>query len=324
MIQRNIARPTAWAAAVLALSACFAVIAPPASAHGGPIALTTLAAEPTGPLQSVLSVQAAWASDGHGIDGLTLNVEGNGPGTMTGVLGSRGSGVYEGTLTYPEGGEWELTVAVVDGPTDVAWSATPLVVSQTVRAEPRPTTTTAGNRATTTTAPPSPGNSTVARASGPIVVVPGSVPRNSHSMLTFAVPNARRDANLNRVALVFSEEHPLLHATVRAMPGWTSTVTSAELDPPIGNTTERIASIEWTATDEGLSPGEFELFTFSIGPFPKEGRSIRIPTVQTYDTGEVVSWSEAPTTGSGEPRYRVPIVRLARATSTSASDGGHR
>jgi hypothetical protein len=321
MTLRHVTRPTVWAAVVLTLSACFAVTAPPASAHGGPIALSTLAAEATGPLQSVLRVEAAWASDGHGIDGLTLNVEGTGPGTMSGVLGARGSGVYEATLTYPEGGEWELTVSVVDGPPDVAWSATPLVLSQTVSQGPGPTTTTVDNRATTTT---SPGSSTVPRASGPIVVEPRSVPRNSHSMLTFAVPNARRDTNLNRVALVFPAERPLLYATVRVVSGWTSTVTSAPLDPPIGNTTERVGSIEWTATDEGLSPGEFELFTFSIGPFPKEGRSIRIPTVQTYDSGEVVSWSEAPITGSGEPRYPAPIVRLGRTTSTSTSGGGHR
>jgi periplasmic copper chaperone A len=294
----RVARPTAWVTAVLALSACFAVTAPAASAHGGPIALTVLAADATGPLQSLLRVQAAWASDGHGIDGLGLRVEGNGPGTTRGSMDSRGSGVYEATLTYPRSGDWQLTVSVVDGPADVAWSAAPLVVAQTVRDVPR--------------------------ASGPILVVPGSVPRNSHSVLTFAVPNARRDGNLIRVELVFPAEQPLLNATVRAVPGWIATVARTTLDPPIGNTTERVGSITWTATNGGLVPGEFDLFTVSVGPLPKTGRSLTVPTIQTYDTGEVVSWNETRSAGAGVPRYPAPVVRLGRAASTSASGGGHR
>jgi hypothetical protein len=293
----HVARPAVWMTTVLALCACFAVTAPSASAHGGAIALTVVAADATRPLQSVLRVEAAWASDGHGIDGLGLRVDGSGPGTMSEALESRGSGVYEATLDYPQGGEWQLTVSVVDGPTDVAWSAAPLVVAQTVRTGPR----------------------TVPRSSGPILVVPRSVPRNSHSMLTFAVPNARSDGNLNRVEFVFPAAQPLLDATVRAMPGWNATVATTALDPPIGNTTERVGSITWTATNGGLAPGEFDLFTFSVGPLPKTGRSLTLPTIQTYDSGELVSWDQ-PRSG----RYPAPVVRLGRAASTGAADGGHR
>ncbi len=56
------------------------------------------------------------------------------------------------------------------------------------------------------------------------------------------------------------------------MPGWTVAVEKTKLAKPVktddGHVTEAVTKITWTATDGGLTPGQFDLFTISAGPLP--------------------------------------------------------
>jgi hypothetical protein len=321
----------------------------PAFAHGGPIGLTALANSPAGPLQSFLRVHAVWLGDGDDADGLTISVQGSGPGTISSGL-SGNSGVYQATLSYPAAGTWTLTVSVVGAPYD--YSATPLVVSVVVEAPTAPPTT----AAPTPTAAPAPGGETsptgtpstaeVPPTTGPpaatggpegtavpagaapdalgpaIVVVPKTVPNGSYSMVSLAVPNVRSSTDVVAVEAQFPARRPLLSAQVRAMPGWSAAVAIAKLAVPRGNITERVGSVTWTATDP-LGPGEFEQYIVSIGPLPKKARSMWIDVVQTYSDGQRVTWSARPTRQDPDPDLASARIRLRKLAVAGGAPGSH-
>ena len=61
-----------------------------------------------------------------------------------------------------------------------------------------------------------------------------------------------------------------------------------------GNTiSEATTEITFTADAGGVAPGQFQMFTLSLGPVPDTGHIV-IPATQTYSDGKVVEWSATP------------------------------
>jgi hypothetical protein len=323
------------------------ITAPAASAHGGPIGLSVLTNSPSGPLQSSLRVHAVWLGDGDDADGLSVVVQGSGPGTTSASLGG-GGGVYQGTIGYPAGGTWTLTVSVVGAP--YPYSAAPLVVNVDVEGAPPPTasptapptaapgpsdpTPTPSDPATTSTPPTTtatPGSSTppgaaeaAAAGVGPIVVVPRAVGRGAYGIVTFAVPNARADAAVMGVEARFPARQPLLSAQTQALSGWTATVNEVKLDNPGSNVTQRVGSVTWRTATSPLAPGQVELYTVSIGPFPEKAKAMRVEFVQTYSDGTQVTWDARPTRATPHPAHASATIRLTRpSASSSGAPGSH-
>ena len=77
---------------------------------------------------------------------------------------------------------------------------------------------------------------------------------------------------------------PLTHVAVKG-----------ELEPPVtvGDIAIKsyVSAVRWTATGEGIGPGEFDTFVIRAGAMP-EVESLALPVTQGYSDGTIVDWSE--------------------------------
>jgi hypothetical protein len=68
--------------------------------------------------------------------------------------------------------------------------------------------------------------------------------------------------------------------------------------------TERIATVTWTGGS--IAPGEFDEFGVSAHVPNTPGRQLALPSLQTYEGGEIVRWIGPP--DSDEPAPRVELT----------------
>ena len=78
-----------------------------------------------------------------------------------------------------------------------------------------------------------------------------------------------------------------------------------------------MSTITWTATDAGLAPGQFDLFTISAGPLPTNTSKLTFKAIQTYSDGTTVNWIQATVKGAPEPEHPAPVLTLTRERRTS-------
>ena len=161
-----------------------------------------------------------------------------------------------------------------------------------------------------------------APAGAHVTVNPREAEPGGYAKLAFRVPNERPDASTTRVEIAFPAEHPLASVSVRPHPGWTAEV--QRTGPPAsgghgGATDASISVITWTADDpsSAIGPGQFDEFEVSVGPLPSDAQRLVFGALQTYDSGEVVRWIEAPSDGA-EPEHPAPVLTL-RAAEPAAS-----
>jgi len=107
--------------------------------------------------------------------------------------------------------------------------------------------------------------------------------------------------------------------STQPMPGWTVSVQKTTLAKPVatddGDVTQAVSKITWTATDGGLNPGEFDLFTISAGPLPTKPNKLTFKAIQTYSNGDVVNWIQQTVKGTPEPEHPAPTLTLTAAGS---------
>jgi uncharacterized protein YcnI len=146
---------------------------------------------------------------------------------------------------------------------------------------------------------------------------PGAT-QGSFGVLTFRMPNETDSTNATELKVQLPPDQPLASVSVKPQPGWTYTVTRAKLPQPItdddGNqVTDYPSVVDWKATAGGIKPGEYTEFQLSVGPLPKAD-SMTFKALQTYSSGETVSWIELPAAGSSEePEHPAPTLKLAPA-----------
>ncbi len=153
-----------------------------------------------------------------------------------------------------------------------------------------------------------------------VTVKPSSVPQGGFEILSFSVPNEKDDANTTALVVELPSKYPLSSVRVQPMPGWTITVEKSTLAKPIksghgGEITEAVSTVTWTATDGGLEPGQFDLFTISAGPLPTNTKKLTFKALQTYSDGETVSWIQTTAKGAPEPDHPAPTLTLTKASS---------
>jgi uncharacterized protein YcnI len=153
-----------------------------------------------------------------------------------------------------------------------------------------------------------------------VTVTPETVTAGGYTTIGFRVPNESDTANTTKVEIRLPTDTPFGFVSAQQIPGWTIEVDESALPAPVtvGNFTldEAVTSVTFTADGAGLPPHQFTVFTLLVGPVP-DVASMEFPAVQTYDDGEVVSWSD-PTPASGEePEHPSPVLTIAPVDTAS-------
>ncbi|WP_285768644.1 DUF1775 domain-containing protein [Peribacillus sp. SI8-4] len=94
------------------------------------------------------------------------------------------------------------------------------------------------------------------------------------------------------------------------VPGWKVTTDGDK---------EHVKTVTWEATDEGISAGQFQQFSF-IAQNPKEEKKVAWDAFQYYADGEIVEWSGDE--GSALP-HSVTQISLAPKADAESVDHGH-
>ncbi|MGY1823946.1 YcnI family protein [Geodermatophilus sp. SYSU D00079] len=146
--------------------------------------------------------------------------------------------------------------------------------------------------------------------------------------LVFRVPNESDSASTVALRINIPEEAAMASLRTQPLPGWTVTLTRADLATPLENHGEQVTSyvsvVEFRAADGvGIRPGEFQEFALSGGPFP-ETDAISFPAVQTYSDGTEAAWIEPTVDGQAEPDRPAPVLTLAASSAAGhgTSAGG--
>jgi uncharacterized protein len=153
---------------------------------------------------------------------------------------------------------------------------------------------------------------------------PTEAPREGFTTVNFRVPNERDDASTTSVEINFPTDTPIAFVSVQPVPGWQYTAETTTLAQPIetedGEVTDAVSKV--TYTGGAIKPGEFQQFAISMGPMPSEGDEVMFPTIQTYDSGEVVRWIDEPTADGTEPEHPAPALTLTEAQEDHHGNSG--
>ena len=141
-------------------------------------------------------------------------------------------------------------------------------------------------------------------------ITPEQVAPRALTRLTLTVENERASAQTVKVVVTMPAQ--LIVTQFAAKPGWKRTATTRRLAVPLkvkGRTIRRHAEVvTWTATTRSarFGPGHAHgHFTFSAVARAAAGRTLLLPTVQTYSNRDVVRWIGA--AGSDTPAPRVVV-----------------
>jgi periplasmic copper chaperone A len=135
-----------------------------------------------------------------------------------------------------------------------------------------------------------------AAAGAHVTVQPTSAPAGGFARLDVRVPNERDDKGTIKVDVQMPPG--VAFASYEPVPGWTTKVTTEQLDQPIDvhgeEVTEQVARVTWTGNPRQggvIEPGQFRDFGLSIRvPDGEPGSKLTFKALQTYQGGEVVRW----------------------------------
>ena len=136
---------------------------------------------------------------------------------------------------------------------------------------------------------------------------PGAV-KGGYATVTIKVPTESATASTVGLKLQLPADTPFSAVSVQPKPGWSYTVDKTGSD---------VSAITWSATADGIKPGEFDTFNVSIGPLPKDKDSVTFKAIQSYSDGTTANWVEE-ASGSAEPEHPAPQLALTDGTATSA------
>ena len=153
-----------------------------------------------------------------------------------------------------------------------------------------------------------------------VTISPSSAPKSSDAVLSFVVPNEMDNATTTQVQVQFPEDNPIPEALVQAITGWTATVATASVSPPIstddGTFDSRVSTVTWKANagTKGIAVGDFQAFSVSV--HLPDADSLTFPTIQTYSNGQQIKWIEETPPGGAEPENPAPELTLTAGETT--------
>ena len=146
-------------------------------------------------------------------------------------------------------------------------------------------------------------------AAAHVTIQPTEAPTGEFFRFVVRVPNEREDAATTKVEVQFPQN--LFFASFQPVEGWQRRVEMVTLEEPVevfGEPQDTVVgTVTWEAAETGLGPGEFQEFGFSA-LVPEEPGDLTFPSIQTYDSGDVVRWIGPP--DSDEPAPIVDVIDL--------------
>ncbi|HEV7872352.1 MAG TPA: YcnI family protein [Modestobacter sp.] len=177
-------------------------------------------------------------------------------------------------------------------------------------------------------------------ASAHVTVASADASPGGYGKVTFRVPNESDAASTVGLRIQLPTDTPLASVRAQPVPGWTVSLTTVALDPPVrsddGDTiTSTVSVVEYRAdAGGGIAPGQFQEFALSGGPFP-DAAALVFNVVQSYSDGSEAAWIEPTVDGQPEPAHPAPVLSLSGAataghgtssdtgTATAADEGGN-
>jgi uncharacterized protein YcnI len=156
-------------------------------------------------------------------------------------------------------------------------------------------------------------------AAAHVSATPDTIAPGEPATIAFRVPNERDDATVVRLEVLFPAQPAITSATPGSLPGWKIGVREqlAAAGGGDGMAGKPVASIVW---EGGTVPaGTFQEFPVRIGALPAAG-TLTFQALQTYSDGQVVRWADPARPGEPEPEHPAPVVTVAAAVVTEASD----
>ena len=155
-----------------------------------------------------------------------------------------------------------------------------------------------------------------------VTLQPGEWEPGAFSRMAVRVPNESDTASTTSITVQFPEE--VLTARFQPHPICEREVETEQLDQPVEEITERIATVTWTC-DPGIEPGEFDEFglSFQVPEDAAAGDELLFPTVQVYSDGEERAWVD-PDPEAESPAPRITVVapeEEAEATPAQTTTG---
>lgn len=156
-------------------------------------------------------------------------------------------------------------------------------------------------------------------ASAHVTVDPDSAPKGGEITLGFRVPNEEPTAGTVKVQIFFPGDHPILGIDPESVPGWTDTIVTSPLSPPIttddGTISSYVSEVTWSGGP--IAVGHFQEFHVLAQTLPSDTDQVVFKALQTYADGTIVRWIDPVTAGAPAPDHPTPILQL-----TGSSDAG--
>jgi len=153
------------------------------------------------------------------------------------------------------------------------------------------------------------------------VHVEGDAVPGSRTTATFRVPTESETASTTSITVALPTDTPITSVRALTKPGWEFEAERVDLDSPvtIGDVTITSAygSLTWTATGDGIAPGEYDEFVVQLGPVPDQAELV-LATEQGYSDGTVVAWDQ---TGGHDAERPAPVLAIGSGGSAAAVDG---
>jgi uncharacterized protein YcnI len=146
------------------------------------------------------------------------------------------------------------------------------------------------------------------------VKAPGAEP-GGFGEVTFSVPSESDTARTTSLRVQLPTDKPFAFVSVKPVPGWTAKAVEKPLATPIttddGTVTQAVSEVTWTAdAAQGLTPGQYQTFSLSVGPLPEGASTLAFPALQGYDDGSTVAWVDPTVAGQPEPEHPAPTLSL--------------
>jgi uncharacterized protein YcnI len=169
----------------------------------------------------------------------------------------------------------------------------------------------------------------VSAASAHVTVSSPDAKAGGFGKLVFRVPTESETASTNKVTVTLPEKTPFAFVSTQVKPGWKVKLNEKKLDKPVKvegfTVTKMVTSVTWTATSDGVVPGQFDEFALSVGPIAKV-KSLDFAVEQGYSDNSTVDWDQVQS-GKTEPEHPMPTLDLTTTPAPKAeesSDGLNR
>lgn len=161
-----------------------------------------------------------------------------------------------------------------------------------------------------------------APAAAQVSIVPDQTSGGGTQTFAFRLANERTDTKSTRLELDFPQDPPIAFVQVTPVPGWTATVHSRPLNPPVEVGDRTVSEVAASLVLEGgaVPPGQFEQFIVTLGPLPATGRLV-FQATQGFANGAVAHWTDTPGQNSPAPVITLGQPVAAAPAATSAPTG---